>query len=170
MAEIRASCHTYSKLATRNWIGSPVVFQAMGTVPIVDPHTQKGLVTRGLQVSSMSSIYQGKSFWGYPPTNMEVHQPPFQEESRLSTVRRHFHASFWDICPRFLPTSHIHTTFTSTTHFGVAPCLTHIHVSMGQNPNRTPSEHPPITNATTKIDSKMGGEFTYQPKWDPNTF
>ena len=29
---------------------------------------------------------------------------------------------------------------------------------MGQNPNRTPSEHP---NPTTKIGSEMGGEFTY---------
>ena len=29
-------------------------------------------------------------------------------------------------------------------------------VAMGQNPNRTPSEHP---NPTTKIGSKMGGEF-----------
>ena len=32
---------------------------------------------------------------------------------------------------------------------------------------RTPSEHP---NPTTKIGSKMGGEFTYQPKWDPIGF
>ena len=30
-------------------------------------------------------------------------------------------------------------------------------MAMGQNPNRTPSEHP---NPTTKIGSKMGGEFT----------
>ena len=29
-----------------------------------------------------------------------------------------------------------------------------------------PSEHP---NPTTKMGSKMGGEFTYQPKWDPKT-
>ena len=29
---------------------------------------------------------------------------------------------------------------------------------MGQNPNRTPSEHP---NPTTQIGSEMGGEFTY---------
>ena len=38
-------------------------------------------------------------------------------------------------------------------------------VAMGQNKNkkRTPSEHP---NPTTKIDSKMGGEFTY-PKMVP---
>ena len=33
-------------------------------------------------------------------------------------------------------------------------------VAMGQNPNRTPSEHP---NPTTKIRSKMGGAAT--PKW-----
>ena len=32
--------------------------------------------------------------------------------------------------------------------------------------SRTPSEHP---NPSTKIGSKMGGEFTYQPKWDPKT-
>ena len=32
------------------------------------------------------------------------------------------------------------------------------HMAMGQKPNRTPSEHP---NPTTKIGSKMGGEFTY---------
>ena len=31
---------------------------------------------------------------------------------------------------------------------------------------RTPSDNP---NPTTKISSKMGGEFTYQPKWDPKT-
>ena len=37
---------------------------------------------------------------------------------------------------------------------------------MGQNPNGIPSKHP---NPTTKIGSKMGGEFTYQPKWDPKT-
>ena len=30
--------------------------------------------------------------------------------------------------------------------------------AMGQNPNRTPSEHQPIPS---KIGSKMGGEFTY---------
>ena len=29
------------------------------------------------------------------------------------------------------------------------------------------SEHP---NPTTKIGSKMGGDFTYQPKWDPIGF
>ena len=29
---------------------------------------------------------------------------------------------------------------------------------MGQNPNRTPSEHP---NPTTKIGPKLGGEFTH---------
>ena len=40
-------------------------------------------------------------------------------------------------------------------------------MAMGQNPNRTPSEHP---NPTTKIGSKMGGEFTYQPRWDPIGF
>ena len=34
-------------------------------------------------------------------------------------------------------------------------------MAMGQNPNRTPSEHP---NPTIKIGSKMGGEFAYQPK------
>ena len=39
-------------------------------------------------------------------------------------------------------------------------------VAMGQNPNRTPSEHP---NPTTKIGSQMAGEFNYQPKWDPKT-
>ena len=35
--------------------------------------------------------------------------------------------------------------------------------AMGQNPNRTPSEH---FNPTTRIGSKMGGEFTY-PKMVP---
>ena len=37
---------------------------------------------------------------------------------------------------------------------------------MGQKPV------PPVNirfNPTTKIGSKMGGEFTYQPKWDPKT-
>ena len=38
------------------------------------------------------------------------------------------------------------------------------HMAVGQNPNRlAPSEHP---NPTTKIGSKMGGEFTY-PKMVP---
>ena len=40
------------------------------------------------------------------------------------------------------------------------------HLAMGQNPNRTPGEHP---DSPTKIGSKMGGECTYQPKWDPKT-
>ena len=31
-------------------------------------------------------------------------------------------------------------------------------MAMGQNPNRTPSEHP---SPTTKIGPKTGGEFTY---------
>ena len=39
-------------------------------------------------------------------------------------------------------------------------------MAMGQKPNRSPGEHP---NPTTKIGSTMGGEFTYQPKWDPKT-
>ena len=34
-------------------------------------------------------------------------------------------------------------------------------MAMGQDPNRTPSEHP---NPTTQIGSKMGGEFAYQPQ------
>ena len=34
---------------------------------------------------------------------------------------------------------------------------------MGQNPNRTPREHP---NPTTKTGTKMGGEFAY-PKMVP---
>ena len=38
---------------------------------------------------------------------------------------------------------------------------------MNQNPNRTPSQHP---NPTTRTGSNMGGEFTYQPKWDPIGF
>ena len=44
--------------------------------------------------------------------------------------------------------------------------MKHFYMAMGQNPNRAPGEHP---NPTTKIGSKMGGEFTYQPKWDPKT-
>ena len=36
--------------------------------------------------------------------------------------------------------------------------------AMSQNPNRTRQPHP-----TTKTGSKMGGEFAYQPKWDPKT-
>ena len=39
------------------------------------------------------------------------------------------------------------------------------HVAMGQNP--VPSVNIPIR---AKIGSKMGGEFTYQPKWDPKWF
>ena len=39
--------------------------------------------------------------------------------------------------------------------------------AMGQNPNRTPSEHP---NPTTQISTKMGGEFTYQPKMGSHWF
>ena len=45
--------------------------------------------------------------------------------------------------------------------------LSHTQMAMGQNPNRTPSEHP---NPTTRIGSKTGGEFTHQPKWDPMGF
>ena len=57
--------------------------------------------------------------------------------------------------------------FARASHFGY-PFLTHSHMAMGQIPNRTPREHP---NPTTKIGSKMGGEFTQsQPKWDPKTF
>ena len=41
--------------------------------------------------------------------------------------------------------------------------MTVAHMAMGQNPYRTPSEHP---NFPTKIGPKMRGEFTYQPKWD----
>ena len=41
-----------------------------------------------------------------------------------------------------------------------------VDMAVGQNPTRTPSEHP---NPTTKIGPKMGGEFTYQPKWAPKT-
>ena len=44
-------------------------------------------------------------------------------------------------------------------HFGTG-FLSHSHVTVGQNPNRTPSEHQPTH---TKIGSKMGGELTYQP-------
>ena len=36
-------------------------------------------------------------------------------------------------------------------------------MAMGQNQNRTPVNIP----IPTKIGSKMGGQFTYQPKWDP---
>ena len=36
----------------------------------------------------------------------------------------------------------------------------------GSKARLAPSEHP---NPTTKIGSKMGGEFTYQPKRDPKT-
>ena len=38
-------------------------------------------------------------------------------------------------------------------------------MAMDQNPNRTPSEHP---NPTTKIGSKMGGEFTYPKRCTTN--
>ena len=37
---------------------------------------------------------------------------------------------------------------------------------MGQNP--VPSVNIRV-NPTTKIGSKIGGEFTYTPKWDPIT-
>ena len=40
-------------------------------------------------------------------------------------------------------------------------------VAMGQKPI------PPLNirfNPTTKIPTKIGGEFTYQPKWDPIGF
>ena len=37
-------------------------------------------------------------------------------------------------------------------------------MAMGQKP--VPPVNIPIP---TKIGSKMGGEFTYQPKWDPKT-
>ena len=77
--------------------------------------------------------------------------------------------------------AHLHETPQERPHFGVSlPTKTRRHASlaraprarreaqssklaMGQNPNRTPSEHP---NPTTKIGCKMGGEFTY-PKMVP---
>ena len=39
---------------------------------------------------------------------------------------------------------------------------------MGQTPTRFSSEHP--IQSPTKIGSKMGGEFTNPPKWDPIDF
>ena len=42
--------------------------------------------------------------------------------------------------------------------------LSHIY---GHGSKSYPSEHP---NPTTKIKPKMGGEFTYQPKWYPTRF
>ena len=44
-------------------------------------------------------------------------------------------------------------------------CWVCFDVAMGQNPNRTPSEHP---NPTTKIPPKMGGAPA--PKWEPIGF
>ena len=41
------------------------------------------------------------------------------------------------------------------------------HVENGCGSNTRPPANIPIP---TKIGSKMGGEFTYQPKWDPKTF
>ena len=53
----------------------------------------------------------------------------------------------------------VHAKFDKRTYSGQLA----VYMAMGQNPNRTPSEHP-----NTKIGSKLG-EFTYQPKWDPET-
>ena len=50
---------------------------------------------------------------------------------------------------------------TSFSRFGGWVCF---HLAMGQIP--VPRANIPIP---TKIGSKMGGEFTYQPKWDPKT-
>ena len=40
------------------------------------------------------------------------------------------------------------------------------YVAMGQNPNRTPGEHPIQSNYRKP---KTGAEFTETPKWDPKT-
>ena len=59
-----------------------------------------------------------------------------------------------------------HSTTRTTSHVaalsdGLASSFVH-----GSN-SRTPSEHP---NPTTKNNgSNMGGDFTYQPTWDPQT-
>ena len=45
-----------------------------------------------------------------------------------------------------------------------SPPPPHPHMAMRQNP--VPPVNIPIP---TKISSKLGGEFTYQPKWDPKT-
>ena len=43
---------------------------------------------------------------------------------------------------------------------------THMAMGFSKSKARTPREHQPIP---TTICSKIGGEFTYQPKWDPKT-
>ena len=60
----------------------------------------------------------------------------------------------------------VHQTGKSSRIPG-SPCIPaswESHIAMGQNP--VPPVNIPIP---TKIPTKMGGEFTYQPKWDPKT-
>ena len=61
----------------------------------------------------------------------------------------------------------VHTSETPTMFFCFSKIEIddiEIHMAMGQNP--VPPVNIPIP---TKIGSKTGGEFTYQPKWDPKT-
>ena len=47
--------------------------------------------------------------------------------------------------------------------------LVQFQMAMGQKPRLLSSEHP-IQSNHFEIGSKMGGEFPYQPKWDPVGF
>ena len=40
---------------------------------------------------------------------------------------------------------------------------------MSQKPTRLPPSEHPIQSNHKNMKPKMGGEFTYQPKWDPKT-
>ena len=65
------------------------------------------------------------------------------------------------------PPSKVGSPFRKQANICSLPYLSCICLEMKELQNcvfflpKTPSEHP---NPTTKIDSKMGGEFTYQPK------
>ena len=100
---------------------------------------------------------------------LQTHLAPLQKLPLAQGLMRR--ASLWQL-KKVLPSSHgcgSNLSHQGTAgfslwfhfpglHFGYL-FLTHCHMAMGfSNPNCTPNEHP---NPTTKIGSKMGGEFTY---------
>ena len=62
---------------------------------------------------------------------------------------------FWSMFERLLKLKT--SAFFMFPFKGVQCLVVEAHMAMGQNPNRTPSEH---LNPATKIGAKMGGEFT----------
>ena len=113
-----------------------------------------------MTIGGLSVCILGYQFCALPRT---LAQYGLQPEPQAPNVLRNL-VGVWigalEVC-EWLPsvTHSLHLRFTEAranqNQFGF----------LGQNPNRTREHRTP----TTKIGSKMGGEFTYQPKWDPKT-